>query len=290
MSDTVFLHYDQAALDAEYDNRGKVTNFQGYLNRWADSSALTRESLSCELNVPYGDSLAETLDIFLADGEGPAPIQFFIHGGYWTKLSKNELSFTANAFAPRGITTVVIDYALIPSVDMDGLVHQCRSALAWTWKNAERFGGDPERIYVSGHSAGGHLVAMLMATDWPAFDADVPANPIAGACGISGLYDLEPIRLCFVNQDVGLSRAAAANSSPVLLERRCDSPLLLAVGGLEGPEYSRQSQSLVDAWEGGEERPTLEILDDLHHFSIVTQLEDKASHLSRLMQAQIDLR
>jgi len=260
------------------------------LNRWADSSALTRESLSCELNVPYGDSLAETLDIFLADGEGPAPIQFFIHGGYWTKLSKNELSFVANAFAPRGITTVVIDYALIPTVDMDELVLQCRVALAWTWKNAERFGGDPERIYVSGHSAGGHLVAMLMATDWPAFDADVPANPIAGACGISGLYDLEPIRLCFVNQDVGLSRAAAANSSPVLLERRCDSPLLLAVGGLEGPEYSRQSQSLVDAWGGGEEPPTLEILDDLHHFSIVTQLEDKASHLSRLMQAQIDLR
>jgi arylformamidase len=184
---------------------------------------------------------------------------------------------------------VVVNYALVPSVDMDELVRQCRAALAWTWKNAADFGGDRDRIAISGHSAGGHLVGMLLATDWPAFDAALPADPIRSGCGISGLYDLEPIRLCFLNDDLGLDGAAAARNSPVLLPPRTAAPLLLPVGGLEGPEYLRQSLDLAAAWGGVGGDVTVRILPGIQHFSIVEQLADPDSELAGLIAAQIGL-
>ena len=287
MNKAVFRDYDRAALDAQYDNRAKVPDFQAYLDLWTARSNFARERYACELGVPYGFSQDETLDIFPAEGSWPAPVQLFFHGGYWTKLSKNEFSFIANAFVPRGITTVVVDYALIPSVDMDELVRQCRAALVWVWRNISRYGGDPERIQVAGHSAGGHLAAMLMATNWPAVDAGLPQNPICDAVGISGLYDLEPIRHCFLNQTLALSPDSAIRNSPAALVRACISPMLLAVGGDEGAEYLRQSQTLSEAWADGLDPPRIQVMEGAHHFSIMSQLEDRDAPLSQAMRAQI---
>jgi len=278
MPPRVFRDYDQKALDREYNNRDKVADSADYLARYAKESARARAELPCRLDVPYGPSAGETLDVFPAE-RAVAPVHLFIHGGYWHRLDKADFSFVARAFLPVGAAVVVINYALVPTVDMDELVRQCRAAVAWTHRNARAFGGDPGRISVSGHSAGGHLVAMLMATDWRDFDA--PADVVKAGIGISGLYDLEPIRLSYLNDVLKLTPDAARRNSPVGLEPTGRAPLLLAVGGLEGPEYHRQTDDLAGAWR--RRSVPCEVLDlaGLHHFSIVSQLEDPRAPLSR---------
>jgi arylformamidase len=291
MGVTVFRHYDQAALDAEYNNRRKVADAPDWLQRYPRESERTRRELPCRLDLPYGPSPAETLDVFLpADtaAASRAPVQVFLHGGYWHLLDKADFSFVARAFAPAGAVTVVINYALVPTVDMDELVRQCRAAVAWVYRNAAAFGGDPDRVFVSGHSAGGHLTAMLLATDWPAFGG-LPPGIVKGGAGISGLYDLEPIRLSYLNHVLGLTPDQARRHSPVHLTPPSRAPLLLPVGVLEGPEYLRQTRDLAAAWRPhGIPCETME-MPGIHHFSIVSQLEDPASDLARAILRQMGL-
>ena len=289
MSEALFLHYDRAALDAEYDNRAKVTGAEDYVARWKVRSKEARSELKCNLDIAYGSSHAETLDIFPSNTPGKSPINIFYHGGYWRALHKDEFSYVAYGLHEAGAVTVVVNYALVPEVSFDELVRQCRAALAWVWNNADNFEGDREQLFVSGHSAGGHLVAMMMATDWPAFDVGLPAQPICGGCGISGLYDLEPIRLCFLNEDLKLSEETATRNSPMKQKRTCLSPLLLPVGGSEGPEYLRQSNELSEAWSCSGETPKVLVMPGHNHFSIAAQLDDSESELSRSIQDQMGL-
>ena len=287
MTQAIFRGYDRPGLDREYNNRAKVANFADYLARYARESEAARRALAPRLDVAYGPSPAETLDIFPAAGPGPAPVNVFIHGGYWMALDKKDFSFVARAFQPAGAATVVINYALIPSVDMDELVRQCRAAVAWVHRHAASFGGDPARIFVSGHSAGGHLTAMCLATDWQAFGA--PPDAVKGGAGISGLHDLEPIRLCYLNETLKLDADATRRNSPVQLRPTSDAPLLLPVGGLEGPEYHRQSEDLAAAWR--RHGVACEVLDmaGIDHFSIISQLEDPDSELARAILRQMGL-
>jgi arylformamidase len=287
MAEKVFRRYDQQALDYEYNNRAKVPDHEKWLARYPRESAAARSELRCRLDVAYGPGPGETLDIFPAPGPRPAPIQVFVHGGYWQRLDKADFSFVARAFQPAGIAVVVINYALIPTVDMDELVRQCRAAIAWTHQHAATFGGDPDRIYVSGHSAGGHLTAMLMATDWKAFG--VPAGVIKGGAGLSGLYDLEPIRLSYLNEVLKLSPEAARRHSPVRLAPPRRGALLLAVGGDEGPEYHRQTNDLAAAWRRKGLACRVMDLAGFDHFSIISQLEDPKSELSQAILAQMGL-
>lgn len=283
-----FRGYDREALDREYDNRRKVADSATWLARYAETSARARAELPCRRDVKYGVGPGETLDIFPARVTRPAPIHVFIHGGYWHRLDKSDFSFVARAFHAAGAAVVVINYALIPTVDMDELVRQCRASIAWVWDHARSFDGDPERIFVSGHSAGGHLVAMLMATDWTSL-AGLPRDVIKAGCGISGLYDLEPIRLCYLNDVLKLSEEDARRHSPLLLAPVSRRPLLLALGALEGPEYHRQTDDLARAWRG--HRVPVEVMDmaEHHHFSIVAELVDPASPLSRALLRQMGL-
>ena len=193
MSQAVFRHYDKRALDAEYNNRAKVKNAMEWMARYGGESARVRAELPMRFDVPYGPHHGERLDVFLPDGPGPAPVHVFIHGGYWHRLDKADFSFVVRGLRPAGAVTVVVNYGLIPAIDMDTLVRQCRTAVAWVHAHAAEIGGDPARIFVSGHSAGGHLTAMLLATDWTTLGR--PADVVKGGVAISGLYDLEPIRL-----------------------------------------------------------------------------------------------
>lgn len=287
MAPTVFRAYDQAALDAEYDNRVKVKDAADWLARYASDSQKARAELPGRLDLAYGRSAGETLDVFPAPGPGAAPVHVFIHGGYWHRLDKADFGFVARGLRPAGAAVVVINYALIPTVDMAELVRQCRASIAWVWKNAASFGGDPQRIFVSGHSAGGHLVAMLMSTDWTAFDRALPPDVLRAGCGISGLYDLEPIRLCYLNDILKLTPEAARLNSPINHPPKRLGALLLAVGGLEGPEYHRQTNDLAAAWRT-RGRPCEAVhMPGLHHFSIVSQIEDPKSELSRLIATRI---
>jgi len=286
MGTLIFRGYDREMLDREYDNRRKVPDFADYFARYASESAATRREFECRLDVPYGPGPGETLDIFPA---GPsAPIQLFIHGGYWRAMDKADFNYVARAFRPAGAAVVVINYALVPAVGMDELVRQCRASVAWVHRHAGSFGGDPERLFISGHSAGGHLVAMLMSTDWRAWG--LPADVIKGGSGISGLYDLEPIRLSYLNRDLGLGPEQARCLSPVHLPPERSGPLLLPVGGLEGPEYHRQTDELARAW--WKRGLPCEVMDmpGLNHFSIVAQLGDPASELARAIRRQMGLR
>jgi arylformamidase len=286
MGETVFFGYDRAALDREYNNSGKVADAAKYFARYPRESARARDTLPARLDLRYGPGPGETLDLFLPAGGGPAPVHVFVHGGYWRSLGKADFSFVARGLQPAGILVAVIDYALIPTVDMDELVRQVRASVAWLHRTAPGFGGDPERITVSGHSAGGHLVAMLMSTDWGRF-AGLPPDVVKAGCGISGLYDLEPIRLCYLNETLSLTPEMARRNSPVHLVPAAAGPLLLPVGAREGDEYHRQSEALAAAWRRRGLAAEVVDMAGHDHFSIVAELGSPDTPLSRAILRQI---
>ena len=287
MATPVFREYDQQALDAEYNNRAKVKDAMAWMTRAGAESARARAELPLRFDVPYGARHGERLDVFPAARPGPAPVHVFIHGGYWQRMDKADFSFVVRGLRPAGALTVVVNYGLVPSIDLDELVRQCRAAIAFVHAHAREWGGDPARISVSGHSAGGHLVAMLMATDWTAFGA--PADVLEAGCAISGLYDLEPIRLCYLNDVLRLTPETARRNSPIHLVPTRPTPLILAVGASEGPEYHRQTDELATAWRA--RGVPIEVLDlaGHDHFSIVAELESPFSPLARAIQGQMGL-
>ncbi len=288
MGETIFFGYDRAALDREYDNRGKVANFAEYLSRYPAESSRIRDTLPSRLDLRYGPNPGETLDLFLPEGHGPWPVHVFVHGGYWRALDKQDFSFVAGAFQPAGVLVAVINYALIPTVDMDELVRQVRASVAWLHRNVAALGGDPARLTVSGHSAGGHLAAMLMSTDWGRF-ARLPGDVVKAGCGISGLYDLEPIRLCYLNETLGLTQETARRNSPVHLVPPSAGRLLLAVGAKEGDEYHRQTESLAAAWRRRDLAVEVMDMEGHDHFSIITELGNRGTPLSRAILRQISV-
>ena len=274
----IWREYDQAGLDAQYNNRKRFADYVDRFAAWGEWSQGTRDKLNCRPDVAFGEHPLESLDIFPAETSG-APIYVFIHGGYWYSLDKNDFSYVAEGMVAHGVTTIVNNYVLAPLGDMDEIVRQNRAALAWIWRNATDFGADPHRIYVTGHSAGGHLAAMLLATDWPNFEAGLPRNLVKGACSISGLFELEPIRLSYLNEKLGMDREMAERNSPALLEYPITAPLLMVVGKDESDEYHRQSKAMADKWSELGYKHELFVPDGLDHFAIVDSLIDPHADL-----------
>jgi arylformamidase len=264
----IYREYDQQGLDDQYNARLACPNVEEYLERWPAESQRVRESLECRLGVPYGPSAAETLDIFPAAG-GRAPVLMFIHGGYWRAFSKNEFSFAAEAYVADGITVAVVDYALAPTVTMDEIVRQCRAALAWLHHNVAEHGGDPGSLHVGGHSAGGHLTAMMMSTDWPAFEEGLPADLIKSGSAVSGLFDLEPIRLSYLNEEVRLDEDMVRRNSPIGLAPAAAGPLTLSVGGGESDEFHRQMDGYAARWRAAGLEPGQVKPPGLDHFGVM---------------------
>jgi arylformamidase len=296
MARPVFLHYDRAALDAQYNNRAKVADFQSWLDRWKSASARARDTLTCRLDVGYGPSAAEALNVFPATGGVATPVLVFIHGGYWMALDKSDADFVALGLVPQGVAVVNVNYALMPGARMDEVVRQCRAAVAWTLRNAATFGGDPQRVWVAGHSAGGHLTAMVAATDWDLFllqdkvagGLPEPSARPAGGWGLSGLYDLEPIRLCYLNDTLAMDAGEAARNSPLTLPAPSSGRWTLAVGGDEGPEYLRQTWQQAAAWgSDGARQVSAQVLVGTHHFSIATRLGDPDDPLAQAIASDV---
>ena len=244
----------QEELDAHY-RLDLVCDVQAYMEGWQRDSERARAELEHRPDVPYGPSLDERLDLFPAPpraggGRGAPPILIFIHGGYWRRFTAREFSFVARGPTAAGLTTLVPTYSLCPKVTVDEIVRQMRAAVAWAWRNADEIGGDRERIFVAGHSAGGHLTAMCLLTDWEG-GYGLPRDVVKGGCAISGLFDLRPFPYTYLQPALQLDMAQALRNSPHLLDLPgAAPPLLVTYGTAETPEFQRQSEDFLARWRG----------------------------------------
>ena len=285
---TVYRDLDRAAIDREYDTDAAVPEVGTLQARYAEASERTRETMPCRLDVAYGADEVEKLDIFLPDDPVGAPVQVFIHGGYWRMGSRKGRAFPAESFCAAGAIWVALGYPLAPGVTLDRIVQAVRDGLAWVWRNAESFGGDRARIHVAGNSAGGHLTAMLAATDWRR-DYRIDAPVVAGACAISGLFDLAPMRHFQAQDWLQLDEDAVRRNSPLLHEPPTGCRMIVAVGEKESAEFRRQSTEYFETWLGWGHPAELLITPGDDHYTIIGALNDPAGPLQKAMLAQLGL-
>jgi arylformamidase len=274
-----------AEIDAQYNPSLGVPDAAARLRRYGEHSAEARARLASVLDVPYGPTRDEKLDIFPAARPG-APVFVFIHGGYWRAFSAGDHSFVALGPVSLGITTVVIDYSLCPKVTIDEITRQCRAAVAWTLRHIGEHGGDPARVAVGGHSAGGHLGAMCLQARWDE-DYGLARDPLAGALLVSGLYDIAPLRHSYLQPTIQLDDGIVRRNSPLFGVRPCATPLLLTWGGEESAEFARQSTSFHGAWQDAGNRSELLAQDSADHFSAIAGFADSKSALCRWLAATL---
>ena len=268
---------DKMMLSKLYNNRELVPDHAQYFARWAEASQRARATMTCHLDLRYGDAPGEAIDLFPAR-KGDGSCMMFIHGGYWRSLDKKDFSFLAPALVDGGISLAVVNYDLCPKVSMDEIVRQMLRASRWLWLHAEDYGMDQDRLYAAGHSAGGHLTAMLMCAVWPVFDKQLPKDLWKGGLAISGVYDLRPlIDIEWLNVDLRLDETSAARLSPAFIPPATRAPVMTCVGGDESSEFLRQNALLGERWRSAFTGDIA--MPGKNHFSVVDGLAEQASPL-----------
>ena len=250
------------ALDVAYDNTNAVgmEKRNAYISDWVKRSETVSNAWSLRSNISYGSRPRQRLDVFPC-GSTDAPTLLYIHGGYWQMGDKEAYGFIGDALLASGFNFVLVEYTLAPEVQMDDIVSEIYAAIDWVIKKISKYGGDPRRVFICGHSAGGHLTAMAMND-----------RRIAGGIAISGLFDLEPIRLNYLNQKLGLDEAEMLRNSPIRHIPAESSPLIVTVGLDELPELIRQSEDYYNAWQSrGHDGQYLPIPGH-DHFSVLEEL------------------
>jgi arylformamidase len=279
------MKYTIEFCEREYNNRALIPEHPQVFARWAESGAVTRRLRPCLVDLPYGDTAGEKLDLFPARHDG-APLLVFIHGGYWRSLDKGDFSWLAPPFVNHGVSVALLNYGLAPHTPIEDIVRQVLRALGWLYRGADRYGFDPKRIVVAGHSAGGHLTAMAMAALWPQYAADLPADLVKVGMSISGVHDLEPLVYApFVNADLQLDVARARRLSPIHMPPATNAPLYTAVGGLESSEFLRQNRLLGKAWPDVFARDIP--MPGFNHLTVVDELANPASPLFDAAMAMV---
>ena len=274
-------HDDPDWLEAMYNNRVRVPDHATHFERWARDSERVRASQACTLDIAYGPSAGQRLDVFPASRPG-APVVVFIHGGYWRSMDKKEHAFLAPTWTEAGACVVVPNYDLCPTVTLTDIVMQMVRAIAWTWRQIGEHGGDPSRISVAGHSAGGHLAAMMLTCLWDRYDRALPPQLGMRALSISGLFDLEPVRHTpSLQASLHLTPSQVRQASPALLPPPPRGQLAAVVGGRESMEFLRHNEMIRRAW-GRAHVPVCEALPGLNHFSVVEALTAPGHRLNRL--------
>jgi arylformamidase len=285
-------------LDAQYNNRALVPGYADILQSWTEASALARSESRVLLDVAYGSAPSEKLDVFLPakpaqltkPNAQAAPVLIFIHGGYWRALDKSDQSFVAPALNAEGAVVVLPNYALCPAVSIEHIALQMAAAVQFVWRNAADWGGDPQRIAVAGHSAGGHLASLLLSCRWKDIAADLPAQLLTGALSVSGVFDLEPLRHTpFLQGDLKLTPQSVARLSPAFFPRPKQAKLFAVVGMDESEEFRRQNRLIRDVW-GPTAVPVNETVPGLNHFTVLRNLADPAGRIHALALRLLGLR
>lgn len=276
----------QEAIDAEY-NPMLTVDGPAAIGQYHRDSDATRQQLTHHRHA-FGPTRAEYLDLFPADTPD-APIHVFFHGGYWRALAADDFAFVARALVPRGVTTVVVNYALCPSVTLGEIVRQCRAALAWVYRTGADGHGDQQRISVSGHSAGGQIVGMLQATDWAGV-YNLPNDLIRSGTAISGLFDLRPFPFSWLQPKLQLTGRDVQDYSPLFQSAPSTAPMRLWVGEQESSEFHRQARAYADhlRHDNPERRVETGALPGCHHFSVLDGFNTGQGPLFEALMADLD--
>ena len=284
MTQTVYLHYSQAELDRNFDQRGWISNAEEVIARYGPRSDATRARFKTRLDIAYGPSPDERLDLYLTHVPF-APILVFVHGGRWAVFSKDNNAFVADPFVPMGAHVAVLNFAKLPTVRLPDMIEQVRRGIEWVWRNAASFDADARRLYLSGHSSGAHLGGMALATDWHA--RGLPSDLIKGASLVSGPYDLEPVMLSWRSDYVKLTPEEVPALSPTRQTERFRCPVITGWADGDTDEFRRQSEVFSDnVHRAGRLLEAIRV-PGLNHFEIMERLGDPVNpivqRLLRLM-------
>ena len=272
-------------LARRYNNGAAVPDWADtLLPRWQRESERVRADAAGARDVAYGPLERNRFDIFTPRGAAPAggwPTFVFIHGGYWQRLSKDDWSVIAAPFVANGMAAVILGYTLCPQTTIRGIAGEIESAIAHVWRHAAELSINRDRVSLAGHSAGGHLTAWCMTTDWTTYG--LLATPFVSATAVSGLFDLEPLVPIYLNEALKLTNDEALAMSPAYRERRVACDFTAAVGGAELEEFLRQNQLLGARWKNVTEWE----LPALNHFTIVDELTRDDTALFKRVAAGI---
>lgn len=285
----VFRDYDQAALDAAYDQSKYAANLQQLVHRYATNSDITRSRLGAPRRVAYGTQPVEQLDIYRTERPN-APVQVFIHGGAWRSGRASDYAFPAEVFVQAGAHYVVPDFAWVQDVggNLLAVAAQVRAALTWVARNAASFGGDASRIYVSGHSSGAHQAGVLAATDWRSLG--LPADVVKGYVLMSGMYDLVPVSLSARGNYVKFDARTLDELSTMRHLERIQAPVTVVYGTLETPEFQRQSREFADALKQAGKPMQLVVAQGYNHFEVMETLANPFQFAGRAALEQMKLK
>ncbi len=270
-----------------YNARAAIPDSEEIFVRWTAESNAARANYTNHAGIKYGEREREVLDIYPNDNPN-APVMMFIHGGYWQARQPKDFNFVAPELVKLGFCVVLAGYDLCPNVSLDKITSQLQAAVQYVWHNIAEYGGDRNRLYVSGHSAGGHLTAEMMATDWTALDNTIPNDVIKAGVPISGVFDLEPLITTTINQAVGLDAESAKRNSPLLRDPVSKGPIILAVGADESAAFYDQSDRLQEKWGPKLASSTRINLDGAHHMAAVDELAKPGSLLLQEIGKLID--
>lgn len=271
------------SLERGYNVRALRGDYDELLADWIDRSESFRAAADGVLDAAYGDGERQRLDVFRTPGAGPTLV--YLHGGYWQRGDKSVYSFIAEPLVARGVNVVVMSYTLCPQATVPAITEEIRRGLVWLYRNGGGHGLAVDRINLTGHSAGGHLTAMMLTTPWPEIDSDLPAELVKTGIPISGLYDLEPLRYTTINQAAGIDAEAARSCSPLRLPPAGGAPVLAVVGGSETPAFHEQAADLAQQWTAAGTRVVQYVEPGADHFDVVNRLADPDSGLfGRVME------
>ena len=283
----IYLDYDQAQLDAQYDQSTLVPDLTAYQARWSERTLAAKKRYRCVEHVAYGTHADEWLDVYRPGAPGAAPVVVFFHGGAWRAQQIGTTGNAAEAYAGAGAIFVAVNFSVAPDADLDVMVGQSRSATAYVARHAADWGGDAGRIHVLGHSSGAHLASNVAVTDWSAFG--LPGDLVKGLAVTSGPYDLEPVILSKRNTYLHLDRGGVERCTSLKHLRKDLPPAIVAWGGKELAEFKRQGAAFADAWEGATGSVTRLFFGDNNHFDQYDEIAKPDSHFTLSFRSMMGL-